>query len=260
MKTRQLVIGCAVLCAGGIWLGSVIAGTQEPRDMHSDVQKTPAVEIGATAGISPDHPEIPAGVSCVDCHEVAVDAATSATEVWLRGNYIKYGEGEGIMPPERIRSAIVTMIGGKKQARTMVLATCINNTPLSTTADFVLDPATMTLYGLHEVNTVKLHHIRQNPRVSLNWHEDFESWGMVKCLQIIGRAELLEGTSPEFERVLIEMYPYEELARGMKLELGQAREMVRKGMLLSKISVAQVTANCSEFEKNGFRKYQQWKR
>ena len=214
----------------------------------------------AAATISPNHPEIPQGVTCNDCHEVKLDAKTTATEVWLNGQYIKYAPGQGIMPQDRIKAEIGKLMLGKKNKRTCVLGTSLNNVPLTTTADFAFDPDTMTLYGLHEKGTMKLLHIKQNAKVSLNWHEEFKTWGTVLCSQFIGTAELLEGTNPEFEKVLKDIYPYEELATAMKISPDQAREMVKKGMVLSKITCNQITMNSSAFEKDGFRKYQRWTR
>jgi len=46
----------------------------------------------------------------------------------------------------------------------------------------------------------------------------------------------------------------------MKIELPQAREMVKKGMVISKITCSQITVNNSAFEKTGMRKYQRWNR
>jgi len=220
-----------------------------------------AKQIDASASvISPNHPEIPKGVSCNDCHEVKLDANTTATQVWLKGQYVKYAPGQGVMAADHIKAEIAKIMLGKKQKRTCVLGTSINNVPLTTTADFVLDPDTMTLYGLHEKGTTKLLHIQQNPKVSLNWHEEFKTFGNVLCAQFIGTAELLDGANPEFEKVLVDIYPYEDLAKAMKLELQQAREMVKKGMLLSKIICNQITVNNSAFEKDGMRKYQRWER
>lgn len=214
----------------------------------------------AASGLSANHPEIPQGITCNDCHEVKLDAQTTATQVWLKGPYLKYAAGQGIMPQEQIKAEIAKLVGGKKQKRTCVLGTSLNNSPLTTTADFAFDPEAMTIYGLHEKGTTKLFHIKQNPKVSLNWHEDFKSWGTVLCAQFIGTAELIEGTNPEFEKVLLDLYPYEELATAMKIDPQQAREMVKKGMFLSKITVNQVTVNSSAFEKDGMRKYQRWER
>ncbi len=224
-------------------------------------QGTPTPEISATsAGISPDHPEVEAGLSCVDYHSVKLDAQTTATKVWLSGNYLKYAAGEGIMGQEDVKKAIVEIIGGRKAKRTFVLGTCINNTPLTTTADFTLDPQTMTIYGMHEKGTTKLFHIQQNPRVSLNWHEEFKSWGKVLCVQVVGHAVLLDGNNPEFDKALTECVPYEELAAAMKIEPERARSMVKAGMLMSKITIDMVTVNNSAFEQKGFRKYQRWER
>ncbi|MBM4311692.1 MAG: hypothetical protein FJ119_12205 [Deltaproteobacteria bacterium] len=218
-------------------------------------------EISATAaGISPDHPEVEAGLSCVDCHSVKLDAQTTATKVWLSGDYLKYAAGEGVMGQDDVKKAFVDIVGGRKDKRTFVLGTCINNTPLTTTADFTLDPETMTIYGMHEKGTTKLFHIQQNPRVSMNWHEEFKSWGKVLCVQVIGTAVLLEGSDPEFERVLTGCVPYEELAAAMKLDLEKARAMVKAGMVMSKITVDTVTINNSAFEQQGLRKYQRWER
>jgi nitroimidazol reductase NimA-like FMN-containing flavoprotein (pyridoxamine 5'-phosphate oxidase superfamily) len=243
------VIGIATALTFGSDAGAV----------EKKTEKAAAKQIDAAAtGLSPNHPEIPQGVTCNDCHEVKLDAHTTATQVWLKGAYLKYAEGQGIMPQDQIKAEIKKLMGGKKEKRTCVLGTSLNNAPLTTTADFAFDPDTMTLYGLHEKGTTKLFHIQQNPKVSLNWHEEFKSWGTVLCAQFIGTAELIDGANPEFEKALVAIYPYEELASSMKIELQQAREMVKKGMLLSKITCNQITVNSSAFEKNGMRKYQRW--
>jgi len=214
----------------------------------------------AAAGISPNHPVVEDGLSCVDCHSVKLDAQTTATKVWLSGNYLKYAAGEGIMPQQDVQKAFIDIVGGRKDKRTFVLGTCINNTPLTTTADFTLDPETMTLYGMHEKGTTKLFHIQQNPRVSMNWHEEFKSWGKVLCTQVIGHAVLLEGSEPEFDRVLTECVPYEELAAAMKIDPEKARAMVKAGMVMTKITINTVTIANTAFEQQGMRKYQRWER
>jgi len=242
-----MVLACFIAC-----------GTAAAAEKKADAK---AKQIDAAAsGLSDNHPEIPQGVTCNDCHEVKLDANTTATQAWLQGPYVKYAAGEGVMPQDRIRAEIGKIMGGKKQKKTCVLGTSLNNEPLTTTADFAFDPDTMTLYGLHEKGTTKLVHIKQNPKVSLNWHEEFKTWGTVLCAQFIGTAELIEGTNPEFEKVLLDIYPYEELAKNMKIEPLQAREMIKKGMLLSRITCKQITVNSSAFEKGGMRKYQRWLR
>jgi len=247
--TRTAVAACAA--------AALVAFTQTPARSQSG----PTPEISAaSAGISPDHPEVEAGLSCVDCHSVKLDAQTTATKVWLSGNYLKYAAGEGIMPQPDVKKAFVDIVGGRKEKRTFVLGTCINNTPLTTTADFTLDPETMTLYGMHEKGTTKLFHIQQNPRVSMNWHEEFKSWGKVLCTQVIGHAVLIEGSDPEFDRVLTECVPYEELAAAMKIDPERARVMVKAGMVMTKITIDMVTIANTAFEQQGLRKYQRWER
>jgi hypothetical protein len=263
--TKKVNMQCALIAVMALCLYSgasgANAGKQEKAPAQHQVEKKAETkEIAATTGVSKDHPEIPEGITCVDCHEIKLDARTTATEVWLRGKYLKYNENEGVMERDRVHEEIAKLLGGKKNVRTCVLATCINNAPLSTTADFTLDPDTMTVYGLHEKGTTKLLHILQNPRVSLNWHKEFESWGTVLCTQFIGHAELLDGANPEFEKVLLECYPYEKMAAQMKISPEQAREMIKKGMLMTKITVDQATVNNSTFEKDGKRKYQRWER
>ena len=251
IKTTKCLFGAVCV------LGVLLAGSAGL--VYS--QSAPSPEISATsAGISPNHPEVEAGLSCVDCHSVKLDAQTTATQVWLSGQYVKFAAGEGIMPPEELKKEIVSIAGGLKDKRTFVLGTCINNIPLTTTADFTFDPQTMTLYGLHEKGTTKLFHIQQNPRVSLNWHEEFKSWGKVLCMQVIGHAELLDGSNPEFEKVLNECIPYEQLATAMKIEPARARDMIKAGMLMSKIRIDMITVANSAFEQKGFRKYQRWER
>ncbi len=57
-----------------------------------------AKPIEVNASIEEDHPAIEEGVTCNDCHEIKLDANTTATQVWLTGDYLKWKAGEGIMP------------------------------------------------------------------------------------------------------------------------------------------------------------------
>ena len=100
-----------------------------------------------------------------------------------------------------------------QNTRTFIIATSLNNEPLSTTAEFSLDPEKKVLYGLHEMGTEKLNHIQNNPKVSLNWHKEFDSFADFRCCQIKGHAELLENTNPEFEAAVKNFLPYEKSVR-----------------------------------------------
>lgn len=221
---------------------------------------TKAKAIEAEASLSDDHPAIEEGVTCADCHEITLDANTTATQVWLTGSYAGFNPNEGIIPNVKTKEAIVKAMGGKKHHRTCVLATCLNNVPLSTTAEYALDPDDMVLYGVHEKGTAKLTHLKQNPRFSLNWHKEFKNWGETLCVQFIGHAELIEGNDPAFEKVLKEIYPYEEGADARKIPHDKYLQMARQMMVLSKLTIEEATITNMEFRKDGNRPWQRWTR
>jgi len=177
--------------------------------------------------------------------------------------------GEGVMPQDALLKEIIKVIGGvKEKSKTYVLGTCLNNTPLTTTAEFTLDPEKMVLYGFHEMGTEKLIHIKANPKVSLNWHVEFETFTDFLCVQIIGHAELIDGSSDAFEKIMIEFLPYENGARvpedatpeQREQRLKQFRDSLKKGFYISKITCDQITIATMDFVKNGFRRYQRWAR
>lgn len=226
-----------------------------------------AIEVDAQ--VTADHPEYEEGISCNDCHEMKLDAQTTATQVWLTGESPGRAAGEGVMPQDALWKEIEKVIGGiKMDSKTYVLGTSLNNTPLTTTSEFTLDPAKKVLYGFHEMGTAKLHHIKANPRVSLNWHKEFETFTDFLCVQIIGRAELIDGSSKEFEQIMIDFLPYESGARvpqdatpqQREERLKKFRESLTRGFLISKISIDQVTIATMDFVKQDFRRYQRWTR
>ena len=220
-----------------------------------------AQEIDVDAELMDTHPEVEEGLSCNDCHEIKLDAKTTATQVWLEGDYLAWSANEGIMPKDKIWEHVVKILGGKKaDQKTFVLGTSLNNTPLTTTAEFTLDPEERILYGFHEKGTAKLLHIKKNPKVSLNWHLEFESFTDFLCVQVLGRAELIEGTSDEFEKIMIDIIPYEMGAKARKMELEQFRESVKGSMVIAKITVDQVTIANYAFRNDGYRIYQRWSR
>ena len=236
-------------------------------------KKEAAKSIDTSAAVTSDHPEIPEGISCSDCHEMKLDAKTTATQVWLNGEYLGKKKGEGVMTEDQLWKEIIKMIGGtKNDSKTYVLATCMNNRPLSTTAEWTLDPERKVLYGVHEMGTEKLAHIKSNPWVSLNWHEEFTSIeGPYRCCQIKGRCQLIDGTNPEFEKILINFAPYEDAAKRMmpKNPTPEQREQTlknfrdqifKKRFLISKIIIDRVTVVNKDFLKQGFRNVQRWER
>lgn len=238
----------------------VVIGMYQTGDCGDNAAPDTGGSIEAGAEQASDHPEIPEGFTCNDCHQIKLDGKTTATEVWLTGEYVTFGKGEGVMSQEKILEAIVQAIGGRKHNKTFVLATALNNVPLSTTAEFALDEKGMVLYGVHEVGTEKLIHIQQNPRVSLNWHQVFTSFTDTLCVQFVGTAELIEASDPEFEQILLDVVPYEELAQAQGIGLEACREMLKQSMLISKITVSEATITNAEFRKEGMRPWQRWER
>lgn len=256
-----------------IWCITVHSGrcaAEEAQPAKTEPAKTEAKSIDAAAKYESKHPAIEPGLACNDCHEIKLDANTTATQLWLSGEWGAKKAGEGIMSKEQVWQEIVKVIGGSKMdSKTYVLGTSMNNIPLTTTAEFTLDPVKKVLYGFHERGTEKLAHIKNNPQVSLNFHEEFVGFaGNYLCCQIRGRAELLDGTSPDFERIMIDFLPYEEGARvppdatpqQREEHLAKWRQGVKQSFYISKITIDRVTIISREFAKQGFRMAQRWER
>lgn len=276
MKHRKPFCLYLATLAAGLFF---VAGLQAAQDSPKGAADTPAVKdeaqaetLDAAAEITSEHPEVPEGASCNDCHEITLDANTTATQVWLAGEYLGKSPGEGVMGQEQLWQEIEKMIGGlKNDSKTYVLGTCMNNRPLTTTAEWTFDPEKKMLYGMHEMGTEKLSHIKNNPFVSLNWHDEFVGiQGPYRCCQILGRCELLEGTHPDFEDILIKFMPYEDAATRMMPPnptpqqredvLKKVREIFRTRFLMSRIIIDRITVVNKDFLGQGFRNMQRWER
>ena len=242
----------------------------EEGSQQKELLKAEAKSIEADEEVDNNHPPIEPGLSCVDCHEIKLDAKTTATQNWLYAETPGKAANEGVMPEEMLIKEIRKVIGGiKKKSKTYVLGTCMNNRPLTTTAEFTLDKKKFILYGFHEQGTEKLLHIKNNPWVSLNFHEEFTgNFDVFLCCQILGRAELIDGTSPEYEQLIIDLLPYEDGARVPKgatpeqreEHLKKFRQGIKKGFYISKITIDRITVISMDFVKQGFRRVQRWER
>ena len=262
MKREKMILITLLICCLVVVTACTVFRSKEAVLVEGGEEKeavAKAQEIDVAAELTGDHPEVEEGITCNDCHEIKLDANTTATQAWMKGDYLSWGPNEGVMPKDKIWEQVVKILGGKKaDQKTFVLGTSLNNTPLTTTAEFTLDPEEKILYGFHEKGTEKLFHIRKNPKVSLNWHLEFESFTDFICIQVLGRAELIEGTSKDFERILIDIIPYEIGAKTRKMELKQFRESVKGTIVISKISIDQITIANYDFTKDGYRIYQRW--
>jgi len=263
----------SILCIAGVLLFAVWGCGRLAADSSVVQPETGAASqaqaIVAAAEVDSGHPEIEPGLSCNDCHEIKLDANTTATKVYLFGESPGHSEGEGVMSKERIWAEIEKAIGGiKHDSKTFILATSLNNVPLSTTCEWTLDPKTGKLYGFHEAGTEKLRHIEANPRVSMNYHKEFDSatFKDFLCVQIRGTARLLHGDDPDFERIMIELLPYEFGARvpadatpeQREARLKAFRQGVKKSFVISEITPTQITIANQQFRAEGMRVYQRW--
>lgn len=268
-KGRMILVTLLICCLAGM-MACVAPKSKESFQEEGEKEVVAkAQEIDVAAEVNETHPEIEEGLSCNDCHEIKLDAKTTATQVWLTGDSPGRKAGEGVMPKDELWKEIVKLIGGiKKDSKTFVLGTSLNNTPVTTTAEFTLDPEKKMIYGFHEGGTEKLIHIRNNPRVSLNWHKEFDSFTDFQCIQIKGRAELIDSSSKEFEKIMIDFLPYEDGARVPKDATPEQREerlkkfrgSLKKGFVITKITIDQATMATTDFVKLGVRRYQRWTR
>jgi hypothetical protein len=235
----------------------------------SDTKPEKAEIIDASAEVESGHPEVEPGLSCNDCHEIKYDAKTTATQVYLYDDSPGFSEGEGVMKKERIWAEIQNAIGGiKHDSKTFILGTCLNNEPLTTTCEWTLDPNTKKLYGFHEKGTEKLKHIAVNPKVSMNYHKEFDSatFADFLCVQIKGKAKLIEGSDLKFEKLMVDLLPYEFGARVPKdatpeqreERLKQYRQGVKGDFTITEIKPEMITVANAKFRKEGFRIYQRW--
>jgi hypothetical protein len=238
----------------------LIAGAIAATEDEKKPAKAEAKPIAADAALSETHPEIEEGVTCNDCHQIKLDAKTTATEVWLSGDYLKWKAGEGLMPKDKVWERMVDIFKQKGGKRTMVLGTSFNNRPYTTTAEFALDPSNKILYGLHERGTAKIIHIQNNNYVSLNWHREFDdNFANTLCIQAIGRAELIDGTKKDFDAGL-SIYPYAYGAAARKLSVDKWRDIIKKEMIMTKITIDSVIVVDGSFAGSAYRTSQQWTR
>ena len=247
-----LISGILIWCVYGTTKGY---GKEEKKPATAE-----AKPINADASVTEEHPAIEEGITCNDCHEINLDAYTTATEAWLAGDYLKWKAGEGIMPKKKVWERIVEIFKEKNFKRSMVLGTSFNNRPTTTTSEFAIDPKEKVLYGLHEKGTAKLIHIKLNPYVCLNWHREFDdNFLNTLCIQVVGKAEIFDGTVKEFEEGL-KVYPYQYGAAARKITVEQWKKIVKKEMLMTKITIEQVILVDGRLAGTEYRTSQQWTR
>jgi len=264
MKIQKLLI--ALVAAGLVALGGygVLSATEKEQKQASAkkgaVEQKKAETIDATAKLSDNHPAFEEGTSCNDCHEIKIDAKTTATQAWLYEDYLAWKAGEGIMPKDKLWEHVVKVIGGSKAKKTYILATVLNNRPYAITIEYALDPVKKVLYAFSEKGTSKLNQIKANPYVALGWHEDFKNdFTKLLCVSFNGRAELFDGSTKEFDEGL-SVYPYEYGANMRKIPLDKFKTIMKQAMIMSRITLDEVTVTDTALKDAGFRTRQRWSR
>jgi len=202
--------------------------------------------------------------SFVEKELYAVDAKSTATFKWV--------SGKGEMPKEALWNHIAKVLSGTEGKRTYVLATSMDNIPLSTTIEFYLDPGKQVMYGFAEKGTEKLIHIKNNPKVSLNWHEEFmNDFSKTLCIQIRGTAKLFEGDCPEmnealkfyrYQYMLWNFLPTRNAPTALMVEPLQKAmvQVIKSNIMLIKVTVEQVVLTDEHLRAQGYRPRQLWRR
>ena len=201
------------------------------------------------------------GMKCLDCHRYdGVDAHTSATMTLKK-------TVKGRAPREMIEQGILAALRGKGDYREIyVMATSFENKPMATVIEFVLDPKTMNFYAMSEKQTEKLFHIASNPNVSLAYvkhREDYDYFSGALGVQIVGRAEQLKGTDPEFEAAAAIYIPTLPLPQPNAMipqppSLDTLIEMVRTTKIITKIIPERIAIMNREFKDQGDHAMQLW--
>ncbi len=144
---------------------------------------------------SANHREYSRGMTCAECHTVSFDLVTTASRQFVN-NYPQLTNDE-------IWAKVAAFLPGRER---FVIATALDNKPLATTVDMVLDKDEKVLYVVSEVGTEKLQQLRINPAISaarfLGWtvaEGGKQEW---RSVQINGTAEVIPSSDPRFDKAL----------------------------------------------------------
>ena len=135
----------------------------------------------------------------------SVDTYTTATET-------KYIQDKVLMEQDEIESRMAQMLIGPGDYREMyTLGTCYDNVPLTSSIEFVYDPAAVRFYGTSDLGTEKLEQMQRNDQVSLGWvrmltPEELASganyFTISEGVQVSGRAVIVPGDDPRYEEIM----------------------------------------------------------
>ncbi|MEZ5563047.1 MAG: pyridoxamine 5'-phosphate oxidase family protein [Gammaproteobacteria bacterium] len=213
-KRKSLLIGIAAAVAVPFALGAALQAAEPAKapkaaeginvgggEQGIDGVIVPGPPITANDFMSKKHRDFPKGMTCAECHDVTfstVDTVASATRQMARSSMQ--------LSQEEIWAKIVEFLPGRER---FALTTAIDNKPLATTVDMVLDKEEKVLYVVSEVGTEKLLQIRKNPYISA---VHFAGWTLAeggpklwRSTQINGTAEVIPSSDPRFS-VAVDKY------------------------------------------------------
>lgn len=218
-KRQSLLIGIAAAAAMPFALSTTLLRAAEPAQAAQKAVKKaseginvgggergieaviiPGPPITANDFMSSKHRTFPQGMICAECHDVdfTIDTVASATRLMARSSKQ--------LSQEEIWAKVVEFLPGRER---FALTTAINNKPLATTVDMVLDKDEKVLYVVSEIGTEKLLQIRLNSNISA---VHFAGWSIAaggpqlwRSTQINGTAEVIPSSDPRFS-VAVEKY------------------------------------------------------
>jgi len=211
-------------------------------------EETVAPDTMTWTQLPEDHQEINLAAPCMMCHNYKVDATTTATRQMVRmGKRLE---------KDVLLKRISDYLEAGKRSKTFVLGTSLNNVPLTTTCDWMFDPGEKVMYAFFEIGTEKLVHIKENPLVSLNRHKEWENnFSTVLCIQVRGRAELFDGSSPVFDEAVTVSFPTLPAENRAMLA---AR--AKKNMVVCRVAVEQIVLFDGTLLGEKMSSYQMWRR
>lgn len=154
-----------------------------------EIVRGPALDGGEVK--SPGHRSYPRGMTCGECHEVSFDGVTSATRQIVQNT--------SALSQAQIWELIVDFVPG---AQLFALATSVDDQPIATPVDLVLDKDRKVFLALSEKGTEKLHQLRTNPAISaVHFTSRKADSGRThwSSIQLRGSAEVIPGTDPRYE-------------------------------------------------------------
>ena len=204
---------------------------------------------------SPLHMPYDEEMKCIDCHKWdGVDAYTSATMSLVKSK-------KGRLPKEEIKAAILDTLKGRGNYREMyVLATALNNKPLATCMEYVIDPESLTLYASSEKQGEKLFHLAANKEVSLVYvkhRNDLDYFKDPIGVQIVGIAEQLKLGDPGFDEAFEICVSTVIMPEGMVLT-PEFIKKIKKNQLGTKITPKRIIITHHAFRADGHHFKQIW--